>query len=77
LPTNWSFSDTAIWLSDGISAADAPPAYILQLALYRELLRQIYPGKRVDCCLLWTRSGRLMPVEDGLMDRALAELTLS
>jgi ATP-dependent helicase/nuclease subunit A len=58
-------------------AADAPRAYILQLALYRELLKQIYPGHTIKCCLLWTRIGRLMPLDDGLMDRALAELTLS
>ena len=58
-------------------AAVAPPAYILQLALYRELLRQIYPGREVHCFLLWTRYGRLMRVDDAMMDRALAEITLS
>src|SRR5690606_13995207 len=42
------------------SAADAPDAYVLQLALYREVLRAIFPNKTVSCALLWTEAPHLM-----------------
>ena len=31
-----------------------PRSYVAQLALYRLLLREIYPGKRVRAFLVWT-----------------------
>jgi ATP-dependent helicase/nuclease subunit A len=55
---------------------DAPQAYVLQLALYRELMRQIYPGRQVGCRLIWTRSGTVSPVGDHAMDLALAAMTI-
>ncbi len=42
----------------------APDAYVLQLALYREVLRQIFPGKPVACALLWTEAPHMMEVPD-------------
>ncbi|HVZ99633.1 MAG TPA: double-strand break repair helicase AddA [Caulobacterales bacterium] len=47
---------------------DAPDAYILQMALYREVLRQIFVNKIVRCALLWTEAPRLMLVPDTRMD---------
>jgi ATP-dependent helicase/nuclease subunit A len=43
----------------------APDAYVLQLALYRDVLRQVFPKKSVTCALLWTEAPHLMelPVE--------------
>ena len=52
-----------------------PLAYILQLALYRALLRPLYPGKRVSSALLFTEAPRLIVVSESVMDAALARLT--
>jgi ATP-dependent helicase/nuclease subunit A len=42
------------------AAAAAPPAYVLQMSLYREVLQQIFPGRNVVCALLWTEAPLLM-----------------
>jgi ATP-dependent helicase/nuclease subunit A len=55
--------------------ADVPDAYIAQLALYRALLRQLYPGKIVAAALLWTDGPNLMAIPDDMLNRA--ELALS
>ncbi len=52
-------------------AENAPPAYVLQLALYRDVLRSIFPAKRIECGLLWTEAPALMPLPNGLLDTAL------
>jgi len=48
---------------------DCPPAYLAQMAAYRELIRSIYPDRRVRCALLWTEVPRLMALSDELLDR--------
>jgi ATP-dependent helicase/nuclease subunit A len=48
------------------SAVDA--AYIRQLALYRALMQKAFPGKRVDCALVWTLNARLMPISAARLD---------
>lgn len=48
---------------------DVDPAYLLQMAAYRALLRQIYPGREVETALLWTDGPRLMPLPGDLLDR--------
>ena len=45
------------------------PAYLGQMAAYRALLRLAFPGRVVECALLWTYSARLMPLPDTLLDR--------
>jgi ATP-dependent helicase/nuclease subunit A len=50
-------------------AEDVAPAYLGQMAAYRALLREIYPGRPVRCALLWTEGPRLMPLADRLLDR--------
>ena len=57
-------------------AGDAPQAYVLQLALYRALLRRIYPGRSVRCMLIWTRASLVARIDDAAMDAALAAITL-
>jgi ATP-dependent helicase/nuclease subunit A len=54
-------------------AEKAPRAYVLQLALYRDVLRNIFPGKAVDCALLWTEAPLLMALPEALLDAAMAE----
>ncbi len=40
--------------------ARVPEVYLRQMAAYRALLAEIYPGRRIDCYLLWTEGPRLM-----------------
>ena len=55
--------------------SEVPPAYLLQLALYRVLLQPLYPGRKVTATLLFTESPRLIPLPDAALDGALARLT--
>lgn len=57
------------------SLAEVPPAYVLQLALYRALLQPLYPGRAVQAALLFTEAPRLIELPAGAMDDALARLT--
>lgn len=51
------------------TAAGIPPAYLGQLAAYRAILAQIYPGRAIICQLIWTQSARIMPVPLEMLDR--------
>ena len=55
--------------------SDIPPAYIDQLALYRNVLGQLYPDKRIRAALVWTDVPDLMEVPDANLDAALAAIT--
>lgn len=55
-----------------IDVAAAPDGYVLQLALYREVLRQIFPRKTVSCALLWTEKPHLMELPEARMDDVVA-----
>jgi ATP-dependent helicase/nuclease subunit A len=50
---------------------NVPAAYIRQLALYRALLCQLYPGKMVRAALLWTDVPDLMEIPAAALDAAL------
>jgi len=69
-------------LPDRVLLADyktnrAPPAtveavpvlYLRQMAAYRAVLRNIFPGRRVDCALVWTTGATVMPLPETLLDR--------
>ncbi|MGE0747654.1 MAG: double-strand break repair helicase AddA [Rhodospirillales bacterium] len=50
------------------AAVDGVPAlYLRQMAAYRALLKDIYPGKSIVCAILWTDGPRLMALPDGLL----------
>lgn len=51
------------------AVAEVAPAYLRQMAAYRDLLRLAFPGRAVECALLWTYAARLMPLPDSLLDR--------
>lgn len=51
---------------------DADPAYIVQMAVYVSVLRQLYPTHRVEAALVWTDGPNLMPIPDDLLAAALA-----
>jgi ATP-dependent helicase/nuclease subunit A len=54
------------------SATEAPPAYIRQLALYRAVLRKLYPQHAVRAALLWTETTDLMEILAPALDAELA-----
>jgi ATP-dependent helicase/nuclease subunit A len=54
--------------------AAVPDAYILQLALYRALLQNLYPGKRIEAALLFTETPQLIALPADHMERAFAGL---
>jgi ATP-dependent helicase/nuclease subunit A len=57
--------------------AEVPEAYVAQLALYRALMKSIYPGREVVAALLFTETPRLIELPAALMDDTLARLTLA
>lgn len=56
------------------SVEAVPFAYRAQLALYRELLAPLYPGRVVEAALLFTEGPYLLPLPEASMDEALKAL---
>ena len=54
--------------------ADAPAAYVRQLALYRAVLRKLYPHRNIRAALLWTEIPEFMEISARALDAALAYL---
>jgi len=52
-----------------------PEKYIGQLAAYRAILQQIYPGRPVRAFLVWTETGAVMDVPDDMLTRAALAAT--
>ena len=52
-------------------AAEAPEAYIRQLALYRAVLAKLYPRHPIRAALLWTETPELMEIFAPSLDAAL------
>jgi ATP-dependent helicase/nuclease subunit A len=52
-------------------AAEAPAAYVRQLALYRAVLQKLYPHLPVRAALLWTETPDLMEILAPALDAAL------
>ncbi|MEQ8309322.1 MAG: double-strand break repair helicase AddA [Sphingopyxis sp.] len=50
------------------SAAEVQPAYLRQMAAYRDALRVIFPGRAVTAALLYTAAPRLIALGDALLD---------
>ena len=55
--------------------SQVPEAYLLQLSLYRALLRPLYPGHTVRAALLFTETPVLIELPAEALDAALARLT--
>ena len=51
-----------------------PESHVLQMALYAEVLRPLYPGLPVRAALLYTETGRLIEVGEDVMAATLARL---
>jgi ATP-dependent helicase/nuclease subunit A len=54
------------------TAAQAPAAYVRQLALYRAVLRKLYPQLPVRAALLWTETPEFMEISSPALDAELA-----
>jgi len=57
------------------AVAEAPSAYIRQLALYRAVLTKLYPRLPVRAALLWTETPELMEIYAPALDAKLAALS--
>ena len=53
---------------------EVPPAHRAQLAIYREILKPLYPGKSFQCVLVYTESAGVITLPPDLLSRSLAEL---
>ena len=53
---------------------DIPQDYIRQLALYRAVLRLLYPNHRVRAALVWTAGPAMTELPDAALDRAMSRL---
>ena len=56
------------------SETEVPLAYRAQLAIYREILGPLYPGKAIEGVLAYTETASIITLSTGLMARSLAEL---
>ena len=72
-------TDAAILIADyktNRPVPETPPqAYVAQLALYRDVLRKLYPGRLLRAALIWTYVPDLVEISAEAMDAALAALT--
>jgi ATP-dependent helicase/nuclease subunit A len=56
---------------------DATPEGILrQLGAYAHMMAQIYPDRRIETAVLWTKTPRLMPIDPDIVRAALARTTI-
>jgi ATP-dependent helicase/nuclease subunit A len=56
------------------SLREAPAAYIRQLALYRAVLRKLYPHLPIRAALLWTETPEMMEIHASALDAQLATI---
>ncbi len=57
-------------------AALVPEGILRQMGAYADALAQIYPGRRIDIAILWTRSAELMPLDPDIVRAALSRTTI-
>ena len=51
---------------------DTPEGLLRQMGAYQALLAPLYPGRRIETAILWTRTASLMPLPHDLVSAALA-----
>ncbi len=57
-------------------AEDVPDGILRQMGAYAAMLERIYPGRRVETAILWTKSGALMPLPRDIVRDALLRTTI-
>lgn len=65
------FKTDRVWPS---SADATPSAYVRQMALYRQLMLDAYPGCTVRCLLVWTSAPLIMDLGEEQLNAALRDL---
>jgi ATP-dependent helicase/nuclease subunit A len=55
---------------------DVPDGLLRQMGAYAAMLEQVYPGRRIEIAILWTQTGRLMPLPPEIVREALATTTI-
>jgi ATP-dependent helicase/nuclease subunit A len=71
-------TDDAVLIADFKTGQNRPTrfaAYVRQLALYRAVLRKLYPDKTVRAAIVWTEAPDLMELSTAVLDEALARVT--
>ena len=53
------------------SPADCPEGLLRQMGAYAAMAAQVWPGKRIETAILWTRDAVLMPMPHNLVSDAL------
>ena len=54
--------------------AEVPREYLAQMAVYRALLKPLYPEKDIEVGLLFTAAPRIVALPGNVMDAALASI---
>jgi ATP-dependent helicase/nuclease subunit A len=57
--------------------SDIPPAYVMQMALYKAALAEIYPNHKIETALLWTKRQKLQTLPAALLQNILDQNGLS
>jgi len=55
----------------GEPAAEVPPAYLTQMALYRSMLAPLWPDKTLRLWLIWTKGPIVVPLPEEKLGEAL------
>jgi ATP-dependent helicase/nuclease subunit A len=58
------------------SPAEVPEGILRQLGAYAHVLGQVYPDRRIETAILWTRQPRLMSIHPDIVRAALARTTI-
>jgi len=56
---------------------DVPEGLLRQMGAYAEMLAAIYPGRRIDTAILWSRDAKLMELPEKLIRDALERAALA
>jgi ATP-dependent helicase/nuclease subunit A len=59
------------------SAKATPEGILRQLGAYAHMLAQIYPDRRIETAVLWTKLPRLMPIDPEIVRQAFLRTTIS
>ncbi len=51
---------------------DVPEGLLRQMGAYAAALERIYPGRKIETAILWTRTARMMPLPSALLAEALS-----
>jgi len=58
------------------TAAETPEGILRQMGAYALALAQLFPGRRIETAILWTRKAQLMPLPPDIVSAALSCATI-